>query len=182
MRMRSPARPAAGFTLVEALVATALFSLVMLGTIPMFVRSISGVARNRNLMSINGGTQALIDELTVRYGINKTDPHITMPVGTWKVFNNNPAYRPTGSNSPFALQQLFLDPTGAALSTQTRMVGQLQYTVATLGTARVEATVELFYFKAPMWNTTMAGNARILDTNIPVHMAMIRQVSYIDQP
>src|SRR5207245_3565571 len=77
LRTRSR-RASRGFSLIEALVAIVIFALMMMGTIPLFVKSTADVARNRNILHYNNGMQALMDELTTRNSINSTDTLVTI--------------------------------------------------------------------------------------------------------
>ena len=53
-RCPNETRSGAGFSLVEALVATAIFALIMIGTLPMFFKSMGDTVRNRNRFHFNG--------------------------------------------------------------------------------------------------------------------------------
>ncbi len=183
------AAPQAGFTLVEALVAVALLAFVMLGTMPIFIRSISDVARNRTLMHINGGTQSLIDELTVRYGIDSADPLVARtgvsPNGVWQVYNTQG--KPPAAGDPIAVTQLFTGAGAAGAADRTMqnvLVGQMQYKVETeAGTGRQLVTVELYYFPRSQSVRPVTGTAALTPaTAKALKMTANRHISYLDQP
>ncbi len=187
--MNRPVRlpsPQAGFTLLEVLIAVALFALMMVGTLPLFVRSISDIARNRNLMHMNGGVQSLIDELTVRYGINTGDPLVaSMAANTWKVYNTQG--KPPTAGDPQAVRLLFTGAGAAGMADRTMqnvLVGQLQYRVETqAGTGRMLATVEIYFFPRSEVVRPVTGIVGLTPAaGKALRMTAIRQQSYIDQP
>lgn len=190
----SARKSAKGFSLIEALIAAALLALMVAGIVPLFVKSLTDTARNRNQFHFNGATQAVMDELSVRSAMTvppAIDPMLTAGL---HVFSNANIYTASAS-TPNTVVDLFL---GSKLSftdktAQNNLVGQIQYTVAAeFGRTRVD--LQLFYFKRPELTRTMTGlcsgaagiNAPVVPSCNPAappgRMAVLQMSSYTDSP
>jgi prepilin-type N-terminal cleavage/methylation domain-containing protein len=175
-----------GFSLIETLVAILIFALMMMGTIPLFVRSTSDVARNRNMMHYNNGMQALMDELTTRNSISATDALVT--TGT-RVYTNatctGSAPSPCGASEPAAVNQLFSGLAaieGTSRTLQNNLLAQVQYEVVVEG-ARKRVNMVVFYYTSSRFVSPVASTTPLtVAGGRALHMSSVSASGYIDTP
>lgn len=175
-----------GFSLVEALIAAALFAFMLLGTLPLFLQSTQATARNRNQIHFNNIVQALSEELVVRRGINgAVDPLVT---GT-HVYPNTSNYYDSGGNPIPGVPRSVADAfRGTANSqsgdkgVQNNLLAQIQYQVTT-EFSRTRLDIQLYYFKSskavkPI--TTICSGACDPLAAPPATLAVVSTSTYID--
>lgn len=202
--MNNPAsafRENRGFSLIEALIAAALFAIITLGIMPVFVKSSQDTSRNRNYLHFNGGLQAIMDELTVKKLGSGTPAMLT---AGWHVFNNSTDWTTTSAtdtNVPKAVVDLFRG-TGTSTVTdkmmQNKLLAQAQYRVGSeYGRTRVD--IRIYYFPSTRYVKSMAGvcsgvsgacddtfpvlgAAPTAPPSPPAHLAVLSGSDYIDLP
>lgn len=189
-RMRSSS---SGFSLIEALIAMAIFAFMMMGTMPLFIKSITDTSRNRNQFHFNGDAQAIMDELTARKTMSPVVADVMLAAGA-HAFSNAATYVPN-TNTPNTVVNMFL---GSLSNPNDRIIqnthlGQVQYQV-TVESSRTRVDLQIFYFIRTQFSRTMAGlcaGAASVNTPIiascdpaapPARMAVMRMTSYIDSP
>lgn len=203
MRTTNPlSSPQRGFSLIEALVAAALFAFILLGTVPLFIRSLQDTARNRNQLHFNNGAQAVMDELTARLWVDpgwaagNAEPGDQTVVSGWHVYANAVA-QTLNANTPASVTEL-LRGAGAAntaattQSVQNNLLAQVQYSISTeFGRRRVD--VQVLYFNSSNYAVSIGalcatGPASVNDpvyhacTVLPAHVSIASMSSYIDIP
>jgi prepilin-type N-terminal cleavage/methylation domain-containing protein len=172
---RPATRSAHGFSLIETLVAIVIFALMMMGTIPLFVRSTADVARNRNLLHYNNGMQALMDELTTRNAISSTDAMVT--TGN-HIYNSAIQTAPV----PSAVAQLFSGNATSDRVLQNNLLAQVQYVISVDG-VRKRADVVVYYYTSNRYVSPYTGTGTLTYSAARVlHMSSVAASGYIDTP
>ena len=202
MNTRTPdSRSQRGFSLVEALIAAALFAMITLGIMPVFIKSSQDTARNRNYLHFNGGLQAIMDELIVKKLGGGTPPMLT---AGWHVFSNTTDWTGTAAtdpNVPKAVVDLFRGSSITVANTadktmQNGLLGQVQYRIAS-EYSRTRVDIRIYYFHSPRFvlPMTCSGANNACDDTYPplsavpttpppspLHMSVISGSGYIDLP